>query len=126
MNYESFIKKMTGDIGKIPSEVKIFTVRQYSIFEMQERTDKLLKQFSQNEQFYFERGDKVQEKERTLIRLPKGGRAIFYHASGNIKVVAGLNPMENLFDNKAEKPGIRIAWLKRFSDSSFLLHFHVN
>ena len=97
---------MTGDIGKIPSEVKIFTVRQYSISEMQERTDKLLKQFSQNEQFYFERGDKVQEKERTLIRLPKGGRAIFYHASGSIKVVAGLNPMENLFDNKTEKPAL--------------------
>jgi hypothetical protein len=103
MNQKLFIEKIISAVDKTPSEVKIYSVRQHSLSELQERSKNMLRQFSELGYLSPEKGDRVQEKERTLTRLPRGGRSVFYHASGYSKFVLGLMPFENLFEKEPEK-----------------------
>jgi hypothetical protein len=98
MNEKELIAWLAESAGEIPSHAEVFGVRQYSIEEMTRRARRVLGATGEMCAVSFDRGDWVQQADRTLVRLPFGGRAVMHHASGAMKVVTGLAPMEHLFE----------------------------
>jgi len=97
MDESELIARLAASVGEVPSHAEIFAVRQYSIEEMTRRAKRLLGVTGEMCNVSFDRCDWVQQADRTLVRLPLGGRAVIYHASGAMKVMSGLAPMESLF-----------------------------
>ena len=97
MNEKMLIKKMVDSVEDVPSRAEVFAVRQYSLDDTERRTKCLLATTAEAYSLSSDRGDWVVQQDRTLVRLPQEARAIVYHASGAMKFVTGLNPMESLF-----------------------------
>ena len=97
MNHEMLIKKMVDSVEDVPSQAEVIAVRQYSLDDMERRAKRFLATTAEAYSLSLDRSDWVVQQDRTLVRLPLGARAIVYHASGTMKLVTGLNPMESLF-----------------------------
>ncbi|HJV61837.1 MAG TPA: hypothetical protein VJ743_12890 [Albitalea sp.] len=97
MSEKRFIEQVCSDISA-PSHVDIFAVRQFSIEENTRRLRRLIGTTGEMCQRSLDRADWVQQADRTLARLPQGGRAEVFHASGALRVMTGLQTMEALFD----------------------------
>jgi hypothetical protein len=97
MSEKELIKRMVDGAKEVPARADIFAVRRYSLNEMERRAKQLLARSAEACNLTLDRGDWVTQQDRTLIRLPLGARAVFYHASGAMRLVAGLAPMESLF-----------------------------
>jgi hypothetical protein len=97
MDYAQLIERMAEGVEAVPPSTQVFALRQYSLEEMTRRAKRLLDTTAEVCSVSLDRADWVQQPGRTLVRLPMGGRAVIYHASGAMKVVMGLNPMESLF-----------------------------
>ena len=94
---------MASSIRDVPSEIDIFAVRQYPIDELRRRTKSFLAMAGDEYNLPLSRGDWVEKQDRTVIRLPQEARAVVYHASGAMKLVTGLKPMESLFQKTQER-----------------------
>ena len=103
MNDELLIKKMVDSVGDIPSQAEVFAVRQYSLDDMERRTKRFLYTIGESYGLSLDSSDWVMQQGQTLVRLPLGARAKVYHASGAMKLVIGLNPMESLFKKVEER-----------------------
>ena len=103
MGKKTFIEKMAGQLEKIPSEVDIIALRQFSLDEIERRARRFLALTSETFNLPLDPGDRVVREGRTLLRLPRNSRAVIYHASGAMKLVTNLNPMEALFRKIEEK-----------------------
>jgi len=97
MNEKKLIEKMVSSVRDVPSEADIFAVRQYPIDELKRRAKRFLAMAGEAYDLPLSRGDWVEKQDQTIIRLTQGARAVIYHASGAMKLVTGLNPMESLF-----------------------------
>jgi hypothetical protein len=97
MDYTPLIERMTESVGDVPTTAEVLALRQYSLEEMERRAKRLLDTIAEASDVSLDRADWVQQADRTLVRLSMGGRAVIYHASGAMKVVMSLNPMESLF-----------------------------
>lgn len=97
MNEKKLIEKMVSSVRNVPSEADIFAVRQYPIDELKRRAKRFLAMAGEAYDLPLSRGDWVEKQDQTTIRLPQGARAVVYHASGAMKLVTDLNPMESLF-----------------------------
>src|SRR5205814_3426940 len=73
-------------------------VRQFSIEENTRRVKRLIGVTGEMCKRSLDRADWVQQADRTIARLPQGGRAEVFHASGALRVMTGLATMEALFD----------------------------
>ena len=82
---------------QIPDEVAILELRRWSVDELQRRLRKWLRAGSQACETGFDHGEWSVREDHTLVRLPQGGRAEVYHASGALRLSSGAAPMENLF-----------------------------
>jgi hypothetical protein len=103
MTESDLIKRLAASAGSVPPHVPVLGVRRYSSEDLERRAKQFIRSVSQAFDQSLERGDWTVQKDRTLIRLQRGARAVVYHASGAMKVVAGLRPMENLFPATATK-----------------------
>lgn len=106
MDDKELIRKMAEQVGGVPSHVEIFAVRQHSLEEMTGRMKRFLGAAADACHVSPDRADWVQQADRTLVRLTLGARAVLYHASGAMKLVTGLAPMESLFDRPASREQI--------------------
>jgi len=97
MNEKELIKKMVDSVERVPSHAEVFAVRQYSLDDMQQRAKRFLATTAEAFNLPLNRSEWVVQEDRTLLRMPLGARAVVYHASGAMKLVTGLNPMESLF-----------------------------
>jgi hypothetical protein len=97
MDEKQLIEKMADSTGTVPVQAEVFAVRQYSLEDLTRRAKRLLGMTADVCKLSLDRGDWVQQADRTLVRLPMGGRAMVHHASGAMKVTTGLAPMESLF-----------------------------
>ena len=103
MTEKILIDKLAESVGKVPERADVIAVRQYSHEDMQRRTKSFLASISEVFRQSVDRGDWIQQKDRTLINLPHGSRAIVYHASGAMKLVTGLNPMDSIFPKMEDR-----------------------
>lgn len=96
MNEKQFVERTCSDV-RTPSHVDILVVRPYSIEENTRRLKRLLGVTLEMCQRSPDRMDWVREPDRTVARLPQGGRAEVFHASGALRLKTGLQTMEALF-----------------------------
>ena len=103
MDEKTLIEKMVSSVKAVPSEAEVFAVRQHPLDELKRRTKSFLAMVGEACNLPLSRGDWVVKPDRTIIRLPQGARAVVFHASGAMKLVTGLNPMESLFKKTQER-----------------------
>jgi hypothetical protein len=94
---QTLLERLIASAGDVPSHAEVFAVRQYSVDESHRRAKRVLAATADACKTSLDRADWVPQAERTLVRLPFGGRAVIYHASGALKVTTGLAPMDSLF-----------------------------
>jgi hypothetical protein len=95
---KALIEKMASVDRTVPDRADVLALRQYSVSDMERRLRRLLATTGESCGMVLDRGDWQPGRDRTLVRLPLGGRAAFYHASGAMKLVMGLAPLEHCFD----------------------------
>ena len=92
------VRQLEESIGDVPEQAEIFGVRQYAVEESVKRARRIIAAAGEVCSFAMERADWVTQADRTLARLPLGGRAVVHHASGAVDVLTGLAPLEMLFE----------------------------
>lgn len=80
-----------------PGEVEIYAVRAFAVDENEGRLRRLLSVTGEACERAYDRSDWNRQEDRTLVRLPNGGWAEVFHASGALRVVTGLPTMAALF-----------------------------
>jgi hypothetical protein len=112
MTETDLIKRLAASAGTVPAQADVLGVRRYSFADLERRTKQLLASVKEAYNVSLDKGDWVQEKDRTLIRLPRGARAVVYHASGAMKLSTGLRgPMEGLFPKTSEAQDVLVKLL---------------
>jgi hypothetical protein len=97
MTESDLIKRLAASAGTVPAHAEVFGVRRFSLGDLERRAKRFLTSINEAYNLSLDKGDWTQKREQTLIRLPRGARALLYHASGAMKFVSGLAPMERLF-----------------------------
>ncbi len=97
MNEKQFVECTCSDV-RAPGHVDILAVRPYSVDENKRRLRRLIGEMGEICQRSLDRADWLQEADRTVARLPQGGRAEVFHASGALSLKTGLQTMEALFE----------------------------
>jgi hypothetical protein len=103
MKEKEIIARMVDSVKAVPLRVEVFAVRRYSQDDLERRTKQFLSRTAEAYNLSLDRGDWVMQQDRTLIRLPAGARAVVYHASGALRLVMGLAPMELLFKKTEDR-----------------------
>ena len=106
MALDKLIERIAGSVTKVPARADIITLRQASLSELQRRAKRFLVTVGEAFQLPVGRADWSDREGRTLIRLPQGSWAEYHHASGAVKIVAGLSPMESLFDRAMSRDAL--------------------
>jgi hypothetical protein len=99
MNAKHLIEGLASSVGKLPTHVDVIGLQRFSLEDLQRRTKRFLSLVGEKERRSLDRGDWTEQNEHTVVHLTQGARAIFYHASGAMKYVSGLAPMEMLFEH---------------------------
>jgi hypothetical protein len=120
MNQQSLIESLASSVGKVPSETDVIALQQFTLDDMEGRTKRLLAQIGAKEERSLERGAWEATDKQTLVRLPLGARAVLYHASGSMKYVSGLAPLESLFERVDSKE--RLTALVQEASKKFSIH----
>lgn len=103
MDEKALVEMMIRSVDTVPAEVDVLQLRQISIDELEKRALLFLNTAGEAFNLPLVGGDWISQKERTLIRLPLGARMVVYHASGAMRLVTGLNPMESLFKSAEDR-----------------------
>lgn len=97
MNQQTLIQGLAASAGRVPAQVDVIGLQQFTLDEMQGRTQRFLAVLGDVQQNPLERGDWQVRDDHTAIRLPRGAHALLYHASGSMKYASGLAPLEAPF-----------------------------
>jgi hypothetical protein len=98
MTETDLIKRLAESAGAVPAAADVFGVRRFTLDELQARGRRFIGALGEAYNLSLDRGDWVQQRDHTQIRLARGARATIFHASGAMKVsTAAANPMERLF-----------------------------
>ncbi|MDJ0647735.1 MAG: hypothetical protein QNJ60_03430 [Xenococcaceae cyanobacterium MO_188.B19] len=106
MNDKMLIDQLTSSIEgvpPVPPRAEVIELRQHSLEELEQRARAFLDATGEAFSLRLNHRDFVIKNERTIVRMPLGTRAVIYHASGAMKFVTGLKPMESLFNKLEEK-----------------------
>jgi hypothetical protein len=103
MNQAKLVESLVASVGEVPGQVDVIGLQQYSLDDMQERSKRFLSALTDKEQRALDRDAWENRGDHSLLQLSLGSRAVMYHASGAIKYVSGLAPMEALFEKSMEK-----------------------
>jgi hypothetical protein len=107
MTESELIKRLADSAGKIPATADVIGVRRFAFDDLERRAKQFISAIGEAYNMSLDKGDWVREKEQTLVRLPRGGRAVVYHASGAMKLTTGAaGPMEKLFPAATTKDGL--------------------
>lgn len=106
MNIDALLESLASVEQTVPSEIGILELRRSSIDDLQRRLRRFLKTGGECCEKDFDRGEWTNYDDRTLVRLPQGAHAVVYHASGGLKLSAGLAPMEHLFKEMESKAAL--------------------
>lgn len=103
MAISKLIENLASAAGRVPPEVEILALRQHTLDDMHQRAKRFLAGTEEAFQIPAGRSNLVRGRDQTVIQLALGARAVIYHASGAMKLVAGLSPMESLFKRAEER-----------------------
>lgn len=105
MEERAFIDEVgRGEHGS--DRVEILLLRAHSIDENVRRLTRFLKVVGEACDHNYDRSDWIRHEDRIVARLPHGGRAEILHASGAMRLVSGLQPMERLFPSMKSRDAL--------------------
>jgi hypothetical protein len=87
----------------LPDRVSVLALERLPLEALHERLDRFVSLAADCDCVPRHRGRYIVGEDHTLVLLPRGARAVVYHASGAMRVSGGLAPMEGLFDGLPEK-----------------------
>src|SRR5437870_94221 len=96
------VEKISSSVMDVPESSEVLQLHQHTVDELEKRAKSLLVTVGEAFDLPVSRADWVVQPASTVIRMPGQSWALYHHASGAMKVAAGLGPMEALFGN-AEK-----------------------
>ncbi len=103
MNEQLLVDTLSASCGdRLPSRADVLSVKQLSLDELQGRALRFLSVLEPADACRSDRPNWDLRGDRTLARLPDGARASVYHASGALRYVSGMGPMEALFPRMEE------------------------
>jgi len=97
MSVQEFIEGLAGMVESVPEHADVLALRRLSIKDTDERLRRFLTMTADLCGRSGKEGDWLRQSGSTLVRLPSGGRAVGYHASGAMMVSAGLEPLGYVF-----------------------------
>lgn len=103
MGKKVLIEKMLSTLNKVPSRSEVMGLHQLSLRESESRARHFIAKVGEAFQLPLEKSNRVKKGSRTLFYLPRGNRAVVYHASGALKLVSNLHPMEQLFEGMPDR-----------------------
>jgi hypothetical protein len=103
MALNNLIERIAAGVSAVPGRVDVIALRQHPLDELRARAKRFLAIVGEACHLPVGRADWIEGEERTLIRLPQGSWGEYHHASGAMKIVAGISPMEFLFDAPAPR-----------------------
>lgn len=103
MNEQLLIDSLTKSVGRLPTQADVIGLQQFSLDDMQGRTKRFLTMVTEQEDRSTDRGDWQSSDHQTSISLPKGARAMLYHASGAMKYSSGMTPFQSMFERVADR-----------------------
>ncbi len=96
MEQQQLVNELAGMVGPVPETVEVLGLQQHTPDAVEQRMQRLLDLVGDRIGVRPERRDRVREDDRSVFRLPLGGRITGYHASGAVHLSTGLPPMERL------------------------------
>lgn len=97
MDEKELLERLSSQVEDTPKSIEVLNLRQYAMEELEPRAWSILRESSRMFKLQLDRRERVVEKDRTLIRLPRGARLVIYHNSGALEYSCGLKPLEGLF-----------------------------
>lgn len=94
---QPLIEAFLAGIDRVPEVVDVVAVTQFSIAQLQQRHAKFLNSLGVSGGRHAERGEVSDSRERTVVGLPRGARAMVMHASGAMKYQSGMGPTDAAF-----------------------------
>jgi hypothetical protein len=98
---EQFLK-FAGQLA-LPDRVPVLALERLTLDALHDRLDRFVSLAADCGCVPRHRGRPIVGEEHTQVLLPRGARAVVYHASGAMRVSGGLGPMEGLFEDLPEK-----------------------
>lgn len=102
MEQQQLIDELARMAEGVPGRVDVPGLRPQTPDAVEHQMQRLLNLIGEQIGIPPQRMDLVREDDRTVMRLPLGGRVTGHHASGAIKLSTGMPPMEKLIG--AERP----------------------
>lgn len=107
MRTNLLVEKISSGVKDVVERAEVLRLRQHSTDTLEKRAKRLLAEVGEAFEIPVGRSDWVVRPEHTLIRMPGRAWALYHHASGAMRVNAGLEPMEALIgpadnNNRAE------------------------
>jgi hypothetical protein len=103
MNEKDLIAGLAASAREVPPHADVIGLQALSLEDMRNRTKRFLSEVGEKERRSLDRGDWAPSGDHTVVHLTQGARASFYHASGAMKYVSGMTPMEALFERMEER-----------------------
>jgi hypothetical protein len=103
METKVLIEKIASGVTGVPDRCDVLRLRQHPTDELEKRAKRLLATVGEAFNLPVGRADWAVRSAHTIIRMPGRSWALYQHASGAMKVVAGLEPMEALFERTEKK-----------------------
>jgi hypothetical protein len=106
MESRLLIERIAAGMADVPERAEVIKLHQHTTDELEERAKRLLATVGEAFGLPVGRADWVMRNGQTVVRMPERAWAMIHHASGAMKVTAGLEPMEALFEGKTDQAGL--------------------
>lgn len=103
MTEKEFIQKLSDSVKDVPSRIDIPVLRQFSPAIAQGRAERFTRLMAAHDNRFAGKTDRVVQPQRTLFRLALNARLEVHHASGDLRFVGGLEPMDALHSKVGSK-----------------------
>jgi hypothetical protein len=103
MNEQLLIDSLVKSVGRCPAQADVIGLQQFSLDDVQARAQRFLTLLGDQEDRSTDRGDWLTSDDHTTIRLPRGARAMLYHASGAVKYSSGMSPFQSIFERVEDR-----------------------
>lgn len=108
MNQDQLIDTLAGSASTAAAitQADVIALAPPSLDEARARAQRFLNVLQEQDLCAHDRADWNVRDDHTLIQLAQGARAIVYHASGALRFVSGLAPLEGLFGKVEEREAL--------------------